>query len=508
MQLTENAKKVLQQRIYRPGENYHKLCQRVASAISPSTSDYQVNYQLMHEQVFLPNSPCLMGAGTDLQQLFACFVLPVEDSMESILDTFKDMCMIHKSGGGTGFNFSKLRPSNAKVRSTNGVASGPISFMKMYNAGAEQIKQGGRRRGANMGILNINHPDILRFITAKTCEGDLANFNLSVGVTNMLFNSAVTHLIDPSTGSPIDQLQSEELLDKIAHAAWANGEPGVLFLDTINRNSPHPDKRMDTTNPCGEYPALPYEPCVLGSINLNNVLHPNDDLSFQKLADVTRAAVKFLDSCIEASTYPLDIIEQMAKHRRKIGLGVMGLADVLIRYGLPYDSQEGRLFAKKIIHTIQTTAHHESAGRNTTCTAIAPTGTLSLIANCSSGIEPLFALQYERRVLNGYKLREYPPAIAESLQYFGAKAIVDLPKHAQEIFKTSGEIAPEDHVRMQAAIQQHVDNGVSKTVNLPNSATVADVKNVIKLAHALDCKGITVYRDGSRDEQVYCPICD
>ncbi len=560
LKLSLNATSVLERRYLqkdgqgRVTETPSQMFRRVAKAVAVSDLRYDRNadlgkvedrfYKVMASLEFLPNSPTLMNAGTDMGQLSACFVLPVGDSIEEIFDALKYMALIHKSGGGTGFSFSRLRPKGDVVKSTMGVASGPISFMKIFDAATDVIKQGGRRRGANMGILRVDHPDIIEFITAKEKEGILTNFNISVGVTDAFMkaveNDEHYNLVNPRNNSVVRQLRARDVFDLIVTSAWRTGDPGLIFLDEMNRKNPTPQVgHIESTNPCGEVPLLPYESCNLGSINLSKMVKAGE-IDWERLSGLVRLAVHFLDNVIDANKYPLPEIEKSTRANRKIGLGIMGFAEMLTQLGIPYDSEEAVSTAEKLMAFISEEARKKSvelgeergsfpnfAGsiwermgyktmRNATVTSIAPTGTISIIAGTSSSIEPLFAISFVRNVM-GTQLFEINPvfeAIAKERGFYSTELITkitrlgsvqgigEIPPEVRKVFVTALEVAPEWHVKMQAAFQKHTDNAVAKTVNLPQEATLEDVRRIFILAYRLKCKGITVYRYGSRSEQV------
>ncbi|MBI4440808.1 adenosylcobalamin-dependent ribonucleoside-diphosphate reductase [Candidatus Woesearchaeota archaeon] len=558
LKLGANAIRVLQARYLLKDEKGHaietpsQLFRRVAKAIAAPDMKWKQDarkaeedfYHAMAGREFLPNTPTLMNAGTRLGQLAACFVLPVEDNLESIYETLKHSAMIHQSGGGTGFAFSRLRPKGDVVRSTHGVSSGPVSFMKIYDASTDIIKQGGKRRGANMGILRVDHPDILEFIRCKARGDTLRNFNISVGVTDDFMhaveNNSDYELVNPRTNRVVSRISARSVFDMIVTNAWETGDPGMVFLDEINRRQPTPSLGdIEATNPCGEIPLLPYEACNLGSINVGLLVH-NKSLDWKRLKELVHLGVHFLDNVVEASNYPLEQINAITKRgNRKIGLGVMGFADMLVRMQIPYTSPKALALAQQIIVFIKREALKasmhlaESRGsfahfaksslarkyrrlRNATVLAVAPTGTISIIAGCSSGIEPLFGVAFVRHVLEGAQLVEvnndfetvahennfYSRALMLHIARTGSIRDVDVPAQLKKIFITAMDIHPLWHVHMQAAFQNQVDNAVSKTINLPHNASIADVARAYKLAHTLGCKGITIFRYGSKEEQV------
>lgn len=564
LNLTENALIVLDKRylkkdrdgnvIETPEEMFHRVAKNIASAefiYNPKAVVSAVEkefYEIMTNLEFLPNSPTLMNAGRELQQLAACFVLPVDDSLDSIFEAVKDTAIIHQSGGGTGFSFSRLRPKNDRVSTTSGVASGPVSFMKVFNTATEVIKQGGARRGANMGILRVDHPDIMEFIRAKENPVEFTNFNLSVGIDDNFMKAfeddSTFDLINPRNNKAAKKLKAKDVFNNIVDAAWKNGEPGIVFLDTINRFNPTPHLgRIEATNPCGEQPLLPYEACNLGSVNLTRMLKKKDnryEIDYNKLERIINIAVRFLDNVIDVNKYPLPQIDRMCKGNRKIGLGIMGFADMLILLNIPYSSQAALDTAERLMKFIDEKAKeismelakergvfpnykgsiYEKSGvimRNATTTTIAPTGTLSIIANCSSGIEPLYGITYTRKILDDLELKVinpnfeeiakrkgfYSERLMDTIIAFGSiQERTDVPDDVKMLFTTAHDITPEDHVRIQAAFQKYTDNAVSKTVNFHEDADKSDVEKTFLLAYKLGCKGVTIYRSGSRERQV------
>ncbi|MDD5417211.1 MAG: adenosylcobalamin-dependent ribonucleoside-diphosphate reductase, partial [Candidatus Aenigmarchaeota archaeon] len=548
-------------------ESVAELFYRVASNISQADLNYEKTdldettkefYELMAKKKFMPNSPTLMNAGRDLQQLSGCFVLPINDSMESIGNTYRDAMLVHKSGGGTGFSFSKLRPQGDSVKSTSGTASGPISFMTVFNTVTEVVKQGGTRRGANMAILRADHPNIEQFITCKDTDKTLTNFNISVALTEEVMNAAKEDkeydLVNPKNSQPVRKVKARDILNKIAECAWRNGEPGIVFMDRINEYNPtHPKYYtgggelplgvgvVESTNPCGEQPLLPYESCNLGSINLSLFVNDNGEINYQELGKTVDSAVHFLDNVIDMNKYPVELIGKTTKRNRKIGLGVMGFADALIKMGIPYDSEKGVEIGENMMKFIQERskdASHELAEkrgvfpnfphsvyakgrkmRHAATTTIAPTGSIGMIADCSGGIEPIFGHSATKTVMDKDELYYFTESLQKALEKEGItkdkaimKKIVDtgrprivdgVPEYIRKVFATAHDVTPEWHVKMQAAFQRYTDNAVSKTINLPNSATIEDIRNAFALAYKLGCKGLTVYRDGSRSFQVY-----
>ena len=567
MELTENALRVLEARyllkdeagkvVETPDEMFRRVARTIASAErlhkgNPAEWEEKF-YSLLTDLKFLPNSPTLMNAGKDIGQLAACFVLPVGDSMNSIFDTLKNAALILQSGGGTGFSFSKLRPKSDVVRSTGGIASGPVSFMKIYNTATEVIKQGGARRGANMGMLRVDHPDILEFIKIKRSAGELTNFNISVAVTDAFMEALKSDveygLINPRSGIVAGKVRARTVFDEMVRSAWETGDPGLVFIDRINRSNPTPRiGTMESTNPCGEQPLLPYEACVLGSINLSKYVKQStsggpalkvrdikDHLDFNSLPRDVKTAVRFLDNAIDVNKYPIPEIEKMHKGNRKIGLGVMGWADMLILLGIPYNHERAFVLGNEVMKFVRDTARaasvelaekrgvfpnfngsiYDSLGmprvRNATTTTIAPTGTLSIIADCSSGIEPLFALAYKRLILDtelseinkyffemagqkGFYSEELRKKVIEKGSLKGMK---EVPAEIRRLFKTAHEMPPADHIEMQACFQEYTDNAVSKTINMPYRSKEEDVAKAFLLAYEKGCKGVTIFRYGT-----------
>jgi ribonucleoside-diphosphate reductase alpha chain len=556
--LTVNAMEVLKARYLLRDEQENlvesptNLFERVAKAIAkvdarfgddPAVSE-KVFYEMIAKLEFLPNTPTLFNAGTPVGQLSACFVLPVEDSLESIFGTVKNMALIEQTGGGVGFDFSRLRPRGDIVRSTKGVASGPVSFMRIFDTATEVIKAGGKRRGAMMAILRVDHPDVIEFIAAKQNPTMLSNFNVSVAVTDeflkALQEDGAYWLVNPRNGEKVKQLKAREVWEVLAHSAWASGDPGVVFIDEINRHNPTPQVgKIESTNPCGEQPLLAYESCNLGSINLSKMVEKTS-VNWEKLRQIVQNAVHFLDNVVDANVYPLKETADITHANRKIGLGVMGFADMLIMLGVPYDSEDALKLGEEVMAFIEEKAHEKDADiavkrgsfpnfggsvwegkypafRNATVTTVAPTGTISIIAGCSSGIEPLFAVSFMRNVLNGARLFETNPLFEETAKqrgFYSAELLEEIarsgsvqktkgvPDDVKRLFVTALDIAPVWHIRMQAAFQKSTDNAVSKTVNLPNDAKDSAVREVYDLAWKLGCKGVTVFRYGSKPEQV------
>jgi len=555
MNLTGNALTVLRARyllkdekgniIETPEELFMRVARHIASAENLYGGDLQEweekFFTLMSELRFLPNSPTLMNAGKEMGQLAACFVLPVEDSMNSIFDTLKNAALILQSGGGTGFSFSKLRPRSDIVRSTGGIASGPVSFMKIYNTATDVIKQGGARRGANMGILRVDHPDILEFIQIKRTEKELTNFNISVAITDAFMDAlrrdSEYELVNPRSNVVVSKQKARYVFNEIVESAWKTGDPGVVFIDRINKMNPTPHMgTLDSTNPCGEQPLLPYEACILGSLNLSKYVKDNrKDIDWDNLARDIGIAVRFLDNAIDSNRYPVPAIEIMHKGNRKIGLGVMGWADMLILLSIPYNHKKAFRLARDLMKFIQDKARETSVEladkkgvfpnfkgslydaphmprvRNATTTTIAPTGTLSIIADCSSGIEPIFALSYKRLVLDTelYEMNKYFLEIAKHRGFYSEdlikkvigkgnlRGLKEVPEDIRKLFKTAHEIPPKDHIEMQSCFQEYTDNAVSKTINMPHRSSREDVARAFLLAYEKGCKGITIFRYGA-----------
>jgi ribonucleoside-diphosphate reductase alpha chain len=547
LKLSINAVRVLERRYLIKDENGNfletplELFRRIAKAVALDPGSEDEFLDILANLEFLPNTPTLMNAGTEMGQLSACFVIPVEDSLVSIFDAVKSMALIQQSGGGTGFSFTHLRPRGDVVKSTKGVASGPVSFMRVFDTTTEIIKQGGKRRGANMGILRVDHPDIIEFITSKTKEGLLTNFNISVAVDDKFMDEVKAdgdhELINPRNGEVVKKVKARDIWNLIIKMAWKTGDPGVIFMDEINRHNPTPRLgNMESTNPCGELPLLPFESCNLGSINLARMINKGS-IDWEKLEKTIVLGVRFLDNIIDINKYPLPQIEEITRANRKIGLGVMGFADMLVQLGIPYDSDEAIQTAEEIMRSIKERSHatshklaqergvfpnfkgsiYKQPMRNATTTTVAPTGTISIIAGCSSGIEPLFAVSYVRNVLEGTKLIEVNPyfeALAKERGFYsedlmmkiaktGTLAGIDeIPDEVKRVFVTAFDIAPQWHVKMQAAFQKYCDNAVSKTINFRNVVDIKEVEKAFMLAYELKCKGITIYRYGSKAQQV------
>lgn len=563
--ITENAMVILRRRYLRcdsdtgkqetPEDMFRRVARNVASADALYEEDANLAgreeefFGIMSRLEFLPNSPTLMNAGAELQQLSACFVLPVGDSMESIFSAVKNTALIHKSGGGTGFSFSSLRPKGDVVGGTSGLASGPVSFMTVFDAATEAVRQGGMRRGANMGVLSINHPDIIEFITAKRDTSRLTNFNLSVAMTDEFMRQVQAgekyDLINPRTTEAVERISAREVFDLIVESAWLSGEPGIVFIDRMNEFNPTPHLQpIESTNPCGEQPLIPYESCDLGSIALPTALRTENGsrkIDWDKLRSIVKSGVRFLDNAIDVNRFPMKEIEEITKSNRKIGLGVMGFADLLVLLGIRYDTKEAEDLGTKIMSFIRSEARTTSEKvadergafpnfegsifdepgakplRNATLTTIAPTGTISLIANCSSGIEPLYSIAYFRRTLDGEKLVVTNPYFEEIAkeQGFYRKGLMseiaekstiqdmdEIPDDIKNLFVAAHDISPEWHIRIMAAFQKHTDNAVSKTINFPREASQRDIREGFLLAFKLGCKGVTAYREGSRPGQI------
>ncbi|MFW9962453.1 MAG: adenosylcobalamin-dependent ribonucleoside-diphosphate reductase [Candidatus Sifarchaeia archaeon] len=540
-----------------PIETPSQLFHRVSGAVASIEKNYDENadvkdyddffYYMMANLEFLPNSPTLFNAGTDIGQCSACFVLPIEDNMDSIFTSLKHMAVVQKSGGGTGFSFSRLRPAGSTVGTTGGVASGPISFMRVYDTATEIIKQGGRRRGANMAILRCDHPDIMEFIACKSDKQSFRNFNISIALTKQFLDALRTDkeidLVAPHSGTTTQTIKARVIFDAIVHNAWSTGDPGIIFIDRINDEHPLDGELVESTNPCGEQPLLPYESCVLGSINLSKMIK-DGEINWSRLEEVVRLAVRFLDNIIDLNVYPVNEIERVTKTNRKIGLGIMGFAELLIKLEIPYDSMKGLEKAEEVMSFIRQKAERASSElakvrgnfenfallkkrnkwkRNASLITIAPTGSISLIAQTSSGIEPLFAIAHSRMLAEGIHLSEVNPlfekvaiergfwndAVEHEVARTGSVQHIDgVPDDVKQVFKAAHEIDPEWHIRMQAAFQKYTDNAVSKTVNLPNSTTTEDVEQIFLLADQLQLKGTTVFRDGCLGGvQVLYPGC-
>ena len=556
--LTPNAERVLEARYLardaagRIAEDWDGLCRRVARGVAAAERELggdaarfeEACFEALRNREFLPNSPTLMNAGTEIGQLAACFVLPVEDTLESVFEALKRMAVIHQSGGGTGFCFSSLRPAGDTVQGTPGVASGPVAFMGVFDAATAVVKQGGRRRGANMGVLRIDHPDVVEFVRAKADRQHLTNFNISLTATDRFFEAVLAgrdfELVNPRDGRAVRSLDARWLLDEIAHYAWATGDPGLIFIDAVNRANPTPQLGpLTATNPCGELPLLPNEACNLGSLRLDAFARAGG-IDWEALDRAVDLAVRFLDDVIEASRYPFAEISATVRGNRKIGLGVMGFADLLVELGIPYDDAAAVALGERLMARIHARAEAASAQlavergpfpnwagsraaarglrlRNATVTSIAPTGTISILAGCAGGIEPLFALAFVRHVLDGQRLAEINPRFESALRRSGAwsealvrrvrtegsaRAVPELPESIRRLFPTAYDVAPAQHLEVQQAFQRHVDNAVSKTINLPHEATPGDVREIFLSAWRRGLKGVTVFREGSKGAAV------
>jgi ribonucleoside-diphosphate reductase alpha chain len=553
LQLTKNAKKVLESRILKKDENGEvaetpeEMLKRVSTALTNVIGEQKEFFDVMKNLYFLPNSPCLANAGTGMPQLQACFVLPIEDSMESIFGTLADMARVFKSGGGVGFTLSRLRPKGDIVKTTGGYSSGPVSFLEPYNAAINAVKQGGRRKGAGLACIRVDHPDILEFIECKKDNDKFNNFNISVAITDTFMQAVKENtdfnLINPRNGEVTKTLPAKEIWDKLVEGAWRNGDPGILFVDEISRHNPTPELgEIESVNACSEFHGLPYESCNLGSINLTKIVTSDKEINWDLLEKVARIATRFLDNILDVTEYPLPQIKEMSLGNRKIGLGVMGWGDMLFKLGIPYNSQKALDLAWKVMGVVDEEAFmashviaeekgvfpnwHKSPHfqekygkvRNASRTCIAPTGTLSIIANCTSSIEPAYGLVYEKHVLDGETLYEVNPVFEQELESRGiyskellqkiadnngsCQGVKEIPEDMQKVFVVAHDISPEWHVRMQAEFQKNVDMGISKSINARNGSTKKDVEDAFMLAYGLGCKGITYYRDGSREEQV------
>ena len=551
MKLSSNALKVLRERYLLKDRNRRiietpdHLFRRVANAITKNKKQAKEFYGVMSRLEFVPNTPTLMNAGTDIGQLSACFVLPVEDSLESIYTTLKNSALIHQSGGGTGFDFSRLRPEGDTVFSTKGTSSGPVSFISIFDKSTDVIKQGGKRRGANQGILRIDHPDIVEFIKIKsTNPSSFRNFNLTVAITDRFMKAVKANrnydLINPRNRKTVKRVNAKKIFNLIVDSAWRCGDPCLIFIDEINRRNPTPALgRLEATNPCAELPLLPYESCNLGAINLSKVVE-NKEIDWEKLRRLVQTGVTFLDNVVDKNKYPLKEIRDITLANRKIGLGVMGFADMLVLLGIPYNTEEAVSLGEKIMKFIKTESKNQSAKlagkyrnfpnfrksiwarkyrkmRNATTNCLQPTGTVSIIAGCSSSIEPIFGIAFVRHVLAGKNLVDVNPLFRKTARERGfytknliyrivrrgtIQGIKEIPEDVRKVFVCAHDIKPEWHITMQAAFQKHIDNAVSKTVNLPHNASRKDVEKAFLLAYRLKCKGITVYRDRSKKEQV------